>query len=198
MSVEAIALVLHHSRARGTAKLVLIGIANHLGDGGAWPSIETLCKYAGDVDERNVQRALRTLTELGEVAVLRQAGGTRDTPDGLRPNRYEVLVRCPVECDHTTAHRVKPHVIHRPEALPGMSESVPPADAPPPGAIATPPPGGDATLTVPTNHPSEQVSSSVTGPRARPCRICSRSPQACLTAQEHLYPEDRHDYEATP
>ena len=31
MSVEALALVLHHSQAQGTAKVVLIGIASHLG-----------------------------------------------------------------------------------------------------------------------------------------------------------------------
>jgi hypothetical protein len=42
MSIEAVATVLNHSKARGRAKLVLIGIANHLGDQGAWPSISTL------------------------------------------------------------------------------------------------------------------------------------------------------------
>ena len=42
MSIELMSLVLHHSVAQPTHKLILLGIANHQGDGGAWPSIETL------------------------------------------------------------------------------------------------------------------------------------------------------------
>jgi hypothetical protein len=103
VSVEAIATVLHHSRATGTAKVVLIGIANHAGDGGAWPSIATLSKYAG-VDERTVQRAIRKLEELGEIRVHAQSGGTRNTQDRYRPNRYDILVACPADCDRTPAH----------------------------------------------------------------------------------------------
>ena len=64
MSVEAISLVLNHSKAKGTAKVVLIGIANHDGDGGSWPSHETLARYA-QVDERNVRDAIKKLVDLG-------------------------------------------------------------------------------------------------------------------------------------
>lgn len=83
--------VLNHSRAVGTAKVVLLGIANHDGDGGAWPSIETLARYA-NVDPRSVKRAIRTLEELGEVVVHLNDGGTRSTRNDQRPNRYELTV----------------------------------------------------------------------------------------------------------
>jgi hypothetical protein len=98
------ATVLHHSQAAGTAKVVLIGIANHAGDGGAWPSIASLAKYAR-VDERSVQRAIRKLEELGEIRVHAQSGGTRSTQDRYRPNRYDILVVCPPDCDRSMAHR---------------------------------------------------------------------------------------------
>jgi hypothetical protein len=100
------AIVLHHSRSRGTARCVLLGIANHEGDRGAWPSIATLRKYAGGVDERNVQRALQTLVELGELRIDVQAGGDgRMTRGGRETNRYFVLVRCPDWCDRSANHR---------------------------------------------------------------------------------------------
>jgi hypothetical protein len=83
--------VLNHSRAVGTAKVVLLGIANHDGDGGAWPSIDTLARYA-NVDPRSVKRAIRTLEELGEVVVHLNDGGTRSTRNDQRPNRYELTV----------------------------------------------------------------------------------------------------------
>lgn len=104
MSVEALAIVLHHSQARGTAKLVLIGVANHEGDGGAWPSVGTLATYA-NVSERSVQRALAELVDAGELAVEVQGGGLARTPDHERPNRYQVLVACPPWCDRTAQHR---------------------------------------------------------------------------------------------
>lgn len=34
MSIEAMAVALHHSKTQGATKLVLLGIANHEGDGG--------------------------------------------------------------------------------------------------------------------------------------------------------------------
>jgi len=101
------ALVLHHSRAKGTDKLVLLGIANHAGDGGAWPAVETLARYA-NVDERTVRRTLAKLVQLGELAVHTQAGGTHTTRPGYRPNRYDVLIACPATCDRTANHRTKP------------------------------------------------------------------------------------------
>lgn len=104
MSVEAMALVLHHSKASGTAKLILVGIANHDGDGGAYPSIATLAKYGG-VHIRSVKRHLRHLEELGEIRIDYQGGGDRRCEDYERPNLYHVLTRCPPECDGTTKHK---------------------------------------------------------------------------------------------
>lgn len=104
MSVEAMALVLHHSSATGTAKLVLLGIANHEGDGGSWPSVATLSRYA-NADERTVQRAITSLVEAGELSRKVQEGGDRRTRGDRRTNLYRILVECPPECDHTSRHR---------------------------------------------------------------------------------------------
>lgn len=99
------ALVLHHSQARGTAKVVLLGIANHDGDGGAFPSQETLAKYA-NVAERNVRKAIDQLVELGEVEVIERGGlwGGLVSPRH-QSNAYRVLVQCPADCDRTANHR---------------------------------------------------------------------------------------------
>lgn len=104
MSIESVAIALHHSRSKGTTKLVLIGIANHDGDGGAWPSVRTLAKYAA-CSESQVQRATAKLAELGEIRIHRQGGGNRDMQDWRRPNRYDVLLSCPSDCDRTKNHR---------------------------------------------------------------------------------------------
>lgn len=106
MSVESMAICLHHSQARGNAKLVLIGIANHDGDGGAWPTVATLARYLGTDSRTTVHRALRVLVELGEIQVSPQEGGTRDLPDWRRPNLYRITLRCPSTCDRSKNHRV--------------------------------------------------------------------------------------------
>ena len=76
MSIEAVSLVLNQSKATGRAKLVLLGIANHLGDQGAWPSISTLARYANS-SERSVKRDIQELIELGELKVEVQNAPTR-------------------------------------------------------------------------------------------------------------------------
>lgn len=106
MSVEAIAVCLHHSRAAKTDKLVLLGIANHDGDGGAWPSVATLARYA-NCSERHVQRAIANLVDLGELQVVRQRGGNEGTRADRRPNLYRVRVSCPPNCDGSTQHRLR-------------------------------------------------------------------------------------------
>jgi len=109
LSIESISIALHHSRATGAAKLVLIGIANHDGDGGAWPSVATLAKYAG-VTERNVQKAVDRLETLHEVRRYVQAGGDHRVAEHRRPNRYQFLLSCPPDCDRTSKHRTRDHV----------------------------------------------------------------------------------------
>lgn len=81
-------LVLNHSQATGRAKLVLMGIANHQGDQGAWPSIETLARYA-NASERSVMRDIQELEAMGELIVERNAAPIRGQ---YRPNLYWVNV----------------------------------------------------------------------------------------------------------
>lgn len=105
MSIESVAIALHHSRAKGAVKLVLIGIANHDGDGGAWPAVGTLAKYAG-IDPRSARRAVEQLEKLHEVKRDIQAGGDRSYADYERPNLYRFLLRCPPNCDRSSKHRL--------------------------------------------------------------------------------------------
>lgn len=131
MSIESISIALHHSRATGAAKLVLIGIANHDGDGGAWPSVATLAKYAG-VTERNVQKAVDRLEQLHEVRRFVQAGGDHRVAEHQRPNRYNFLLTCPPDCDRSSRHKTARSVALELEidppslATPGVDSDTPP------------------------------------------------------------------------
>lgn len=167
MSVEAMSLVLHHSRATGTAKLVLLGIANHAGDGGAWPTVATLARYA-NVTERAVQLSIGKLVKLGELAVDRQGGGLGYLKHYERPNRYDVLIACPSTCDRTVNHRLRPNPQGRQLELivsdPSPSD---PVNSPSPGEPPFTPPGEAAfTQTVLTQPPTDRSPRKVTTPRA--------------------------------
>ena len=88
MAIEIVSAVLNNSKATGRAKLVLLGIANHQGDQGAWPSKATLARYA-NASERSVQRDIQTLVDLGELRVeVNAAPGDSQ----YKANRYWVLV----------------------------------------------------------------------------------------------------------
>lgn len=89
MSVESISWALRVQDLTPTDKLVLIGIANHDGDGGSWPSIATLAMYAG-VSERTVQRSIAALQERTLITVEQNAGGTMHTRNDRRPNHYTI------------------------------------------------------------------------------------------------------------
>jgi hypothetical protein len=91
MSIESMSRVLHHSTLTGTNKLILLGIANHDGDGGAWPSIETLMAY-GNCSESSVHRAIRAAVAAGELVVVHQGGGHADMRADRRPNLYRITV----------------------------------------------------------------------------------------------------------
>lgn len=200
VSVETIAIVLHHSRATGTAKLVLVGIANHAGDGGAWPSRYTLAKYAG-CSEDNVRKAVKRLVGLGEVAVHVQRGGMHDDDDAWRPNRYDVLVTCPSDCDRTPQHRTTKDR-QRQAKLWRMRQAGPPVEPPSPidGGIdpaATPPAWATPK---PSSQPSVTNAGASTTGRARADGWCD----GCgLTVDAHVAAVDRgafepHDFVATP
>jgi hypothetical protein len=103
MSVEALSIVLNHSRAKGASKLVLIGIANHLGpdaEEGAWPSQARLASYA-NVSDRAVRDAIDNLVKLGELRVAVAAGQSRSQ---YKPNRYWLTLKCPADCDRSYNH----------------------------------------------------------------------------------------------
>ena len=89
MSVESISWALRVQDLTPTDKLVLIGIANHDGDGGSWPAVSTLAMYAG-VSERTVQRAIAALQQRGLINVETNAGGTMHTRNDRRPNFYTI------------------------------------------------------------------------------------------------------------
>lgn len=87
MSIESVARALQIQEVAGTTKLVLLGIANHDGDGGAWPTRATLARYAV-CSERHVKRCIQELVDAGLVEVEVNAGGTLAWRDDRRPNRY--------------------------------------------------------------------------------------------------------------
>jgi len=153
VSIESVAIALHHSRSKGTAKLVLLGIANHDGDGGAFPKIATLAKYAG-VHPRNVVKSLNALGALGEIVIHQSQGGTARTPDYVRPNLYEFILECPPECDRTKNHRIKDEKLGRNYKGNFSSEPVDNrvsdlvTETPPSGAGVTTP--SDASVTTPS------------------------------------------------
>ena len=104
MSIEALSMVLNHSRATGSNKVVLLGIANHLGPDaheGAWPSIARLAAYA-NMTERGVQKCIGKLIDSGELSVQVSDGVSRNQ---YKPNRYWINVECPEDCDGSMWHR---------------------------------------------------------------------------------------------
>jgi len=202
MSVESLAIALHHSRSRGTARIVLIGIANHDGDGGAWPSVATLAKYAG-VHPRNVQRALEQLEALQEIRREIQRGGMPQMPDPRRPNLYTFRLVCPPDCDRSRQHRT-PQEATIPAREPfGPSEPSKPA---PSTAVLAPSTGGGvathgesaargagATGGV-APAPSEAVQRTTTKTIAENSRTQTRARGWC----GHLLIDDRHCFYACP
>jgi len=65
-----------NSKADGRARLVLLAIADHQGEIGAWPSISTLAKMVNS-SERSVQRDIQHLQAIGELRVEVQNAPTK-------------------------------------------------------------------------------------------------------------------------
>lgn len=104
MSIEALSMVLNHSKAIGSQKVVLLGIANHLGPDateGAWPSQKRLADYS-NMSERGVQKCIDKLVASGELKVEVAAGHSRNQ---YKPNRYWITIGCPPDCDRSMSHR---------------------------------------------------------------------------------------------
>jgi hypothetical protein len=68
MSIQTMQAVWQHSRSEGRARLVLLAIADHQGEIGAWPSIATLARMT-NASDRSVQRDIAELHNLGELDV---------------------------------------------------------------------------------------------------------------------------------
>jgi len=172
MSIESLAIALHHSRSSGSAKLVLLGIANHDGDGGSWPSVETLSVYAS-INDRNVQIAVHKLERLGEIEVYTQQGGTAATPDHTRPNLYRFLLKCPPNCDRTMNHRLLCSACSRPLRPAERYDGIHKKCAANRVSVATPGVGSDtppvsvATPEPPVNPSPDRSSSSSVSNRGR-------------------------------
>lgn len=74
MSIEAIARVLNLEMSDPSAKLVLIGLANHTGPTGqCYPSVRLLMKYSG-LSERAVRATIKRLETDGYIKVERRTG----------------------------------------------------------------------------------------------------------------------------
>jgi len=197
VSIESMSQVLHHSRAKGTAKLVLVGIANHEGDGGAYPTVRTLARYAG-CDPRNVRKHLAKLVALGEVSIQYQAGGDLDCPDDLRPNRYHVQVSCPAWCDRSPHHR-DTRDLAGPQV--GMDLWIDPLTKTSGGGGT---PGrkrqGDPLTKTPPKPSLSQPAPLHVVPDVldtRACLDCGRPERACQAAQAKWPHDDRHPYRPT-
>lgn len=195
-------MVLHHSRASGNTLVVLLGIANHEGDGGAYPKVATLARYS-KMTPRNVRKAIARLVDMGELYVDLQAGGRAKMPDHLRPNRYEVQVRCPAWCDRTTHHRdTRPNASKQQHLTAEVVDEDDLSTELTGGSLATggrevasdrgAPVGGDSP------EPSLGTHTPLPPTDHRPCRDCGQAEARCLAVQAHWPTEDRHAYHPTP
>lgn len=189
------AVVLNHSRARGTAKLVLLGIANHDGDGGSYPSVERLAVYAG-VAERNVQKALNQLVSSGELVIEVQQGGDRETPAGRRTNRYLLRVACPPWCDHSTQHRDTRKLAGRQLTLRGVTNATPLFRSRGDGRDTPTPDGRDTLTTLVTQPPSSvpQPQDAREAASSAPCLECGKGEYDCQRQQVRWADDERHAY----
>lgn len=77
MSIQVMQAVWQHSKSDGRARLVLLAIADHQGEIGAWPSLATIAKMV-NASERSVQRDIDHLQQLGELEVHYQQAPTRN------------------------------------------------------------------------------------------------------------------------
>lgn len=77
MSIQVMNAVWQHSKSDGRARLVMLAIADHQGELGAWPSLATLAKMV-NASERSVQRDIEYLRNIGELEVHYQKAPTRN------------------------------------------------------------------------------------------------------------------------
>lgn len=110
MSAQAFGWVLDHSPAEGSARLVLLSIANHAGDlvtddagvpaWEAWPGIATMQREARLKRSRTVTDAITKLVNDGLLVRIVNGAPDKRIPPDKRPNLYRVLLTG-VSCDVT-------------------------------------------------------------------------------------------------
>lgn len=88
MSISVMNAVWQHSKSDGRARLVLLAIADHQGEIGAWPSIATIAKMVNS-SERSVQRDIQHLQNIGELKVEVQNAPTRNQ---YKSNLYWIML----------------------------------------------------------------------------------------------------------
>ena len=189
MSIESQALVWAHSQATGSALLALLAIADHDGDGGSWPSMDTIAQRAR-VTREAARKIVRKLEAMGEIVTDRNGGGGLRTAHHMRTNRYEVRIVCPPSCDRSARHRERTAEATEAEILDGIGWPKPVDHTPPPnGGVPSarrgaPPPHGGANHPLNTlNHGnSETEANSVTAsahesekPKADPATVFRRA-----------------------
>lgn len=133
-----------HSQATGSALLALLAIADHDGDGGAWPSMDTIAHRAR-VSREAARKLVRRLEDLGEIETETNGGGGLRTAAHMRTNRYEITLECPPNCDRSFRHR---------ERAEPVDNTPPPNGGVPSARRGTPPPNGGANhpINTPTNN----------------------------------------------
>lgn len=88
MSVQALSAVFEHSTAKGSARLVLLSIANHVNDEGiAYAGIQTYVRE-GRISERAARDAVRQLESLGEIEAVGVHPQYRTTLYALRVGQF--------------------------------------------------------------------------------------------------------------
>lgn len=196
------AIALHHSRAKGSAKLILLGIANHDGDGGAMVGMARLATYGG-VNVRQARKGIRVLEGLGEIHTHVQAGALEYLEDHEQPNRYDFRLSCPVWCDRSKNHRDTRKSYARPvdpdgtqplwktppglQNRGGLQDRGAPVPQNPQTGLRTHTPGGGAST---TGHARDTTP---------PCVECSAANlSTCVARQAKLAKEDRHTYAPRP
>lgn len=93
MSVVQIARAFRGSKAKGTARLVLLALADVANDDGevtAYGRSQKILAGKANCDEGSVRRAIDKLEELGELKVLRLG-------DGRKPSDYQLTIPEPIE-----------------------------------------------------------------------------------------------------
>ncbi len=90
--IEVSTWVWERSRSKGTARLVLLALAERANRAGeCYPGVDDLARRAR-VDRRNVQKAIRQLVELGELSVDRQGGRLPNRSRRYQTNLYRVVM----------------------------------------------------------------------------------------------------------